>query len=111
MRLPRVEPKLQRAGAAVRAVSMRGERGGRRFAHLYKTRRWQKLRVDILKRDLYTCQLCGAAGAAAGILVCDHVRGHPATETEEMFWAGPFQCVCFECHNTVRAREDNERRE
>lgn len=106
--------KVQRAALltapAPAAFQARGERGGRKFAHLYKTRRWFKLRAQILKRDMYTCQLCGAAGAAAGKLVCDHVRGHPEDETEEMFWAGPFQCVCFGCHNTIRAREDNARR-
>ena len=110
MRLKGITPRLQRAGGRLRTVDIRGEHGGRRFAELYKTRRWQKLRADILKRDMYTCQLCGATGAAAGTLVCDHVRGHPENETEEMFWAGPFQCVCFECHNTTRAREDNARR-
>lgn len=105
--------RLQRAAllsAPPAEMQARGERGGRKFAHLYKTKRWQKLRAQILRRDLYTCQLCGAVGAAAGKLVCDHVRGHPENETEEMFWAGPFQCVCFACHNSTRAREDNTRR-
>lgn len=102
--------KVQRAALLMAPAEARGKRGGRRFAHLYKTKRWQKLRAEILKRDMYICQLCGATGAVAGKLVCDHVRGHPETETEEMFWAGPFQCVCFKCHNTIRAREDNARR-
>lgn len=102
--------KVQRAALLMAPAESRGERGGRRFAHLYKTKRWQKLRAEILKRDMYICQLCGATGAVAGKLVCDHVRGHPETETEEMFWAGPFQCVCFKCHNTTRAREDMARR-
>lgn len=102
--------KVQRAALLMAPAESRGERGGRRFAHLYKTKRWQKLRAEILKRDMYTCQLCGATGAVAGKLVCDHVRGHPENETEEMFWAGPFQCVCFKCHNTTRAREDMARR-
>lgn len=101
---------VQRAPSLVRRAENRGERGGRKFAHLYKTKRWQKLRAEILKRDMYTCQVCGAIGSVAGKLVCDHVRGHPANETEEMFWAGPFQCVCFDCHNTIRAREDNTAR-
>ncbi len=80
---------------------------GTKFKHLYKTARWSKLRAEVLKRDMYMCQLCGAVGEAAGKLVCDHVRGHPPDETEEMFWRGPFQTVCEQCHNTVRAKEDN----
>lgn len=75
---------------------------------LYNTARWRKLRAYILKRDYFTCQLCGATGAAAGTLVCDHVRGHPPDEDEEMFWRGPFQCVCEHCHNTQRLAEDRE---
>ena len=80
---------------------------GSKFKPLYKTTRWFKLRAEILKRDMYTCQLCGAVGEMAGKLVCYHVRGHPPDETEEMFWKGPFQTVCETCHNTVRAKEDN----
>ena len=98
---------LRATPGRVAMAEMRGARAGGRFKHLYKTKRWQKLRAEVLKRDMYACQICGATGAAAGRLVCDHVRGHPENETEEMFWAGPFQCVCFDCHNTVRAREEN----
>ncbi len=92
----------------VKRVEQIAVEGGTKFKHLYKTTRWLKLREEVLKRDMYTCQLCGAVGAVAGKLVCDHVRGHPPDETEEMFWAGPFQCVCYSCHNTVRAKEDNK---
>lgn len=78
---------------------------------LYNTARWRKLRAAILKRDYYTCQICGATGAAAGKLVCDHMRGHPPNEDEDMFWRGPFQTVCETCHNTVRKTEDAEQYE
>lgn len=110
--LPVSKLRAVKPAAAILAAPVQngGERGGRKFWKLYKTRRWQLLREAVLRRDFYTCQICGAAGKAAGKLVCDHVRGHPENETEEMFWAGPFQCVCFECHNTIRAREDNARR-
>ena len=94
----------------VKRVEQYAVEGGTKFKMLYRTSRWLKLREEVLKRDMYTCQLCGAVGDVAGKLVCDHVRGHPPDETEEMFWAGPFQCVCYTCHNTVRAKEDNERK-
>ena len=105
-----VDRKLRSVSPAIKKVDMIGAKGGGKFKHLYKTKRWQKLRDEILLRDMYCCQICGATGAAAGTLVCDHVRGHPADETETMFWAGPFQTLCFNCHNTIRAKEDRDAR-
>jgi hypothetical protein len=41
--------------------------------------------------------------------VCDHVNGHPAGETEAMFWDGPFQSLCRDCHNSDKARIERGR--
>lgn len=51
----------------------------------YGTARWQKLRMKILKRDMFTCQCgCGVLEADTSLLVADHRtphRGDPA-----LFW-------------------------
>lgn len=98
---------IENAKPRIKMAEAVGERGGGKFRHLYRTKRWLKLREEILKRDMYTCGRCGAVGAAAGMLVCDHVRGHPANETEKMFWEGPFQTLCATCHSSWKAREEN----
>jgi len=36
--------------------------------------------------------------------VCDHVTAHRGSE--ELFWSGPFQSLCFSCHNSKKQREE-----
>lgn len=78
--------------------------GSSKFRHLYRTARWQKLRMEVLVDGLFTCAMCGKVSAHR--MVCDHVNGHPADETEEQFWAGPFQVLCPDCHEGDKKRVD-----
>lgn len=66
----------------------------------YKTARWQKLRWQVLARDLFTCQMpgCGRIERDTSQLVADHKTPHRGDET--MFWdAGNLQCLCKACHD------------
>lgn len=57
------------------------------------TRRWKRLRFEILRRDGWQCVQCGARGR----LEVDHilpVRTHP----ELSFDRGNLQCLCPGCH-------------
>lgn len=78
--------------------------GSGRFRHLYRTRRWQKLRWEVLVAGRFKCVMCGLISDRG--MVCDHVNGHPSTETEEQFWEGPFQVLCRDCHEGDKARAD-----
>lgn len=83
------------------------ERDRRRDRHdpcrgLYKTARWQRLRLTILTRDLFTCRLCGRIEVNTSQLVCDHVEPHGGDV--ERFWAGPFQTLCKLCHDSDKQR-------
>lgn len=109
IKLRRVKNQMAVAKTAVVRTLRTEPRGIGARKGLYNTARWRKLRERVLRRDYYTCQICGATGAVAGKLVCDHARGHPPNEDEDMFWRGPFQTVCENCHNTVRKTEDTER--
>ena len=100
MALQALKSNLQRLPAPLAAAP--AIVGSGRFRHLYKTARWQRIRAEVLLRDNYTCQLCGVIQVPR--MVCDHVNGHPATETEEQFWAGPFQAVCNDCHEPYRLK-------
>jgi len=71
----------------------------------YKTARWQKLRMAVLVRDLFTCQWpgCGRIEADTSQLVADHVVPHRGDE--RLFWDdGNLQCLCKPCHDSAKAR-------
>lgn len=82
------------------------ERG--KYKHLYGTQRWRKqAKAYIAANPL--CVMCSKRGRVQAATVCDHVNGHPANETEAQFWAGPFQSLCAEHHNSDKRREENGR--
>lgn len=51
----------------------------------YGLARWKRLRADVLRRDLYTCQCgCGHVEPDTSQLVADHVEDHHGDPV--MFW-------------------------
>ena len=73
----------------------------------YKTSRWQKLRMSVLVRDLFTCQWpdCGRIKADTSQLVADHRRPHRGDEA--LFWnEGNLWCLCKPCHDSAKQREE-----
>ena len=71
----------------------------------YKTARWQKFRMSILVRDLFTCQMCKRIEPNTSQLVADHRTPHRGSE--RLFWdERNLQCVCKPCHDSVKQREE-----
>ena len=70
----------------------------------YKTARWQKLRWSVLVRDMFTCQSCGKIEHDTSKLHCDHIDPHRGDEAK--FWAGPFQTLCANCHNSMKQSQE-----
>lgn len=65
-----------------------------------KTARWQRLRMDVLQRDLFTCQWpgCGVIEVDTSKLVADHkvpVRVEPSRKWD----MDNLQCLCKTCHD------------
>lgn len=83
-------------------------RGHGQLGHLYSTARWQRVRQAQLEREPL-CKWCAEDGRVTEATVCDHVDGHPDGETEEKFWAGPFQSLCRAHHDGPARRRDNGR--
>lgn len=79
------------------------QRGGTEFSRLYRTARWQRTRKAQLEREPL-CSRCAARGVITAATVCNHTNGHPAGETEEQFWGGPFDSQCATCHSGETAR-------
>ena len=69
----------------------------------YKTARWQRLRMAVLQRDLFTCQFCGVVEHRKGQLVADHRTAHRGDAA--LFWdADNLQCLCKTCHDSTKQR-------
>lgn len=69
------------------------------YKRWYKTARWQKLRA----RQLYhhpLCVMCLPRPTPA--TVCDHAEPHRGDEVK--FWAGPFQSLCKQHHDSDKQR-------
>lgn len=75
----------------------------------YKTARWQRLREQILIRDMYTCRktgvlLVGTHGAPNSPVV-DHIKAHRDDET--LFWdPDNLQSVSKAYHDSVKQAEE-----
>ena len=71
------------------------------YSAWYSTARWQRLRLSILKRDGFTCAMCGRPGTSPE-LVADHVKPHKGDPLK--FWdASNLQTLCASpCHNLVK---------
>ena len=69
----------------------------------YKTGRWQRLRMAVLLRDLFTCQWpgCGRVEPDTSQLVADHRKPHRGDEA--LFWnEGNLWCLCKSCHDGAK---------
>ncbi len=84
---------------------LRGRRGVEQrtteppYKRWYKTSRWQKLRLEQLRREPL-CAMCKPRITPA--TVCDHTEPHRGDE--EKFWSGPFQSLCATHHNSDKQR-------
>lgn len=75
----------------------------------YKTERWQKLRQEVLRRDLYRCQqtgvLCIGKYPAANSPVVDHIKQHHGDEV--LFWEpGNLQTVSKAYHDSDKQKQE-----
>lgn len=95
-----------RPGAlAFHGASMNHLRTAAPWRKWYKTARWQKLRLSILLRDLFTCRMCLRVEGNTSRLVCDHIQPHRGDE--RLFWdASNLQCLCSACHDGAKQREE-----
>ena len=91
------------------------------MTHYRSTAHWQRLRVTILHRDRYTCQICGAmlrggkADRSNTILrpaAIDHIvpLDWPCIPADAATAPGNLWSLCCDCHNQVaRSIEDRHR--
>ena len=111
-KLPTLKPLLSAPRPRLQAPKDEAGRSRFRAANtpgraMMASRKWRGddngvggLRWHILKRDLFTCRICGTIHADTRMLEADHIvphKGDPA-----LFWdRGNLWCVCGSCHATV----------
>jgi 5-methylcytosine-specific restriction endonuclease McrA len=105
---PRIATLAPRLGYASddRAAESRYRRARDPALGWYKSARWQRIRWQVLVRDRFQCQACKRTIAGKGEAICDHVVPHRGNAS--LFWSGPFQTLCKQCHDSVKQREERE---
>ena len=86
-----------------------GDKGSR----LYKTARWQRLRIKVIARDGATCRMCGALTTSGRddprSAEVDHRQPHHGDE--RLFWdEDNLQCLCKACHGSIKQRQERGQR-
>lgn len=85
---------------AEKAESKR-KRSKRSYLEIYGTPRWKQLRLEILRRDRFTCQDCGARATVAA-----HRQPHNGTGNDPLAWdPRNLKASCATCN----AHEANQR--
>ncbi|MFZ3483899.1 HNH endonuclease [Sphingomonas sp. 3-13AW] len=102
-RLGKLRPRI--ASAPIDRQTYDRQRDQQSWRKWYKTARWQKLRMVVLVRDLFTCQRCGVIEADTSQLVADHKRPHRGDEA--LFWDDKnLWTLCKSCHDSWKQREE-----
>ncbi|WP_423209063.1 HNH endonuclease [Paracoccus yeei] len=114
-RLPTLKPRLSAPLPKLQAPKDEAGRSKFRDANtpgraMMRSRKWRGddagvggLRWHILKRDLFTCRICGAVHTDTRMLEADHIVPHKGDP--KRFWdKGNLWCVCGGCHRTVCQR-------
>lgn len=111
-RLKQLGPQIHNVGLAVKMVAPNAVQGSWQRDNpedraFYKTAKWQRLRMRILVRDLFTCQWegCGKVMVDTSQLVADHiipVRIDPDRKWDE----DNLRCLCKACHDGPRQAQE-----
>ena len=75
---------------------------GSKLHRALNKRRWERVRIEVFRRDNYRCCLCGLAGA----LECDHVK--PQFRGGDPYQLDNLQTLCRACH-IQKSRGERER--
>jgi 5-methylcytosine-specific restriction enzyme A len=77
------------------------------WTKLYRRNRWAKISKLVLQRDKI-CQQCLRDGKVEPATLTHHVNEWRPNSTELDFWKGPFEALCFTCHEKIHGRSNKE---
>ena len=73
------------------------------WAKYYRTNRWAKISKFCLKRDKL-CAQCLRDGKVEPAVLTHHTIPYRENSTPLDFWRGPFEVLCFSCHEVIHGR-------
>ena len=73
------------------------------YADLLKDPRWQKRRLEVMQRDEFTCQMCGAKDKTLHVHHEEYTCSNPWDEPGENL-----RTLCDVCHELERERKGEE---
>jgi 5-methylcytosine-specific restriction enzyme A len=110
-KLTTLKPSLPKLPSSVTSAAPQEQsRDKRRYAAApwrkwYGLRRWKMMRDEVLLDALFSCARCGTLEPDTSKLVADHIIPHRGRS--ELFWdRANLQCLCKDCHDTVKQREE-----
>lgn len=110
-RLKRLASRLTPVKSRLRAMpherqAFDRKRDAQPYRQWYKTARWQRLRMSVLVRDMFTCQCgCGVVEADTSKLVADHRKPHRGDEA--LFWDDAnLWTLRKSCHDSWKQRRE-----
>ena len=74
----------------------------------YKTKRWEKLRASVLRRDGYRCQRCKRYGRLRQASTVHHIK-HLDEYPELAYDPKNLVSLCAACHNEVHPEKGGRR--
>ena len=82
----------------------RSDKRAKDYEHLYKTKRWQKVRRLHLATEPY-CRYCKQIGIFKEANVVDHIKPHKGDT--RLFWdKSNYQALCTHCHQAHKRRKE-----
>lgn len=80
---------------------------------LYKTARWQRLRIRVIAKAGAVCRMCGVLTTSGRddprSAEVDHRQPHHGDE--RLFWdEDNLQCLCKACHGSIKQRQERGQR-
>lgn len=79
------------------------------WADWYHSPDWKRLKANRLKREPW-CRFCWKKGKREPARVVDHIKAHKG---DRQLFLDPrnLQSLCFNCHNSVKRRMEESRKE
>lgn len=71
----------------------------------YHSAEWKRLRMAVLIRDMFTCQICGKIESDTSQLIGDHTIPHNGNR-DAFFNEQNVQCLCKPCHDSEKQRRE-----